>query len=391
MTHTAFAPFHVMVKPIGAICNLDCEYCYYLSKRDLYRGHSFRMATATLERYVRQLIESQPAGEVTLAWQGGEPTLLGLEFFQQAVTLAERYRRSDQHIVHTLQTNGTRLTDDWARFLKEHDFLVGISIDGPPPLHDAYRVDKHGRPTSTQVLAGLATLQKRAVAINGLCTVHAGNVEHALEVYRFLRDECQISFMQFIPIVEPIDTPPYVSSRTVNPKLWGQFLIAVFDEWVQRDVGSVFVQIFEAALSAWLGLPHGLCIFSETCGRALALEHNGDVYSCDHFVDAEHRLGNLNNTTLVQLLDSPQQKQFGNDKQERLANQCRSCDVLFACRGECPKNRFARGPSDDPDLNYLCSGYQDFFHHINGPMSQLANLIRHGRSASEILKLEFRR
>ncbi len=378
-------PFHVMAKPIGAICNLNCEYCYYLSKRDLYRGGSFHMASSTLERYLRQLIESQPAGEVIIAWQGGEPTLLGLDFFDQAVTLAQRYRRPDQHIVHTIQTNATRITDDWACFLKRHEFLVGVSLDGPRVLHDAYRLDKHHQSSFNAVMAGLSRLQRQQVAVNGLCTVHAANVLHPLDVYRFLRDTCQFPYIQFIPIVERSSAPPSVSSRTVDPDQWGQFLIAIFDEWITRDVGTVFVQMFETALSAWLGLPASLCIFAETCGRALALEHNGDLYSCDHFVDREHWLGNLHDTPLVQMLQSPQQQQFGRNKRDGLPSQCLSCDVLFACRGECPKNRFAWEMSDDPDLNYLCSGYKAFFHHINGPMSHLANLVRHGRPASEIL------
>jgi uncharacterized protein len=282
--------FHVMLKPRGAICNLACAYCYYLSKERLYPGSRFRMSDALLEEYTRQYIEAQPILEVTFAWQGGEPTLMGMDFFQRAIGFQQRYRWPGMHIHNTLQTNGVTLDDAWCRFFREHNFLVGISLDGPRDLHDAYRVDKGGQPTFDRVMAGLELLKKHGVEFNVLTTVHAANAGHPLEVYRFLRDEASTGFIQFIPIIERDSETGFqpsekVTARSVTGRQYGDFLIAIFDEWVRQDVGRVFVQIFDAALAAWLGQRPGLCIFEETCGTALAMEHNGDLYSCDHFVN----------------------------------------------------------------------------------------------------------
>jgi serine-type anaerobic sulfatase-maturating enzyme len=380
--------FHVLAKPTGPICNLDCRYCYFLEKEALYPGDRFRMALPTLERYIRQLIEAQTGPEVTIAWQGGEPTLMGLDFFRRAMQLVDRYRRPGQTVSHTMQTNGTLLSDDWCAFLAEHRFLVGISIDGPPELHDAYRVDKKGRPTFDRVLAGLKRLQAHHVDINVLCTVNATNQHHPLEVYRFFRDELNLRHIQLIPIVERADVDAaegsLVSDRSVQPAAWGEFLITVFDEWVVHDVGRVFVSHFDAALASWIGVRSSLCIFSETCGDSVALEHNGDVYSCDHFVEPAHLLGNINQTHLIELVASNNQRAFGAAKRRGLPGDCHRCSVRFACHGECPKNRLATTLDGETGLNYLCGGYLSFFTHIDGLMRIMADLVRSGRYADEI-------
>ena len=385
-------PFHLLAKPTGPICNLDCEYCFFLTKEALYPGDRFRMNDDVLETYVRQLLESQPDGEVNVAWQGGEPTLMGVDFFRRAVAIAERHRRPGQQLLHTIQTNGTLLTDEWGRFLAEHRFLVGLSIDGPPELHDRYRVDKKGRPSSERVANGLAHLQAHGVEVNVLCTVNAANQDRPLEVYRYFRDELGLRHIQFIPIVERENDTGFqegdtVTDRSVDPAAWGAFLVAVFDEWVRRDVGEVFVQMFDAALASWLELPSSMCIFRTTCGDALALEHNGDVYSCDHFVEPDHLLGNLVETHLVELVTSPRQRAFGQAKLDTLPQYCRDCEVRFACNGECPKNRFTLTPDGEEGLNYLCAGYRSFFNHVDGPMRLMARLVSDGRYADEIMGL----
>ena len=387
---TAPSGFHVMAKPTGAICNLDCSYCFYLSKAELYPGARFRMSDDVMEHYVRQVLEAQEGPEVMIAWQGGEPTLMGLGFFRRVVGAAERCRRPGQRVSHTLQTNATLLNDQWAAFFAEHGFLVGVSVDGPPELHDAYRVDKKGRPTSARVLEGLGFLRRHGVEHNLLCAVNAANASHPLEVYRYLRDDCGGQFLQFIPVVEQTPTeadPEAVSERSVGPVQWGHFLVEVFDEWLSRDVGTVFVQAFDAALASWCGMQPGVCVFAETCGDAIALEHNGDVYSCDHFVSPEHLLGNITETHLVELVGSGAQRRFGQDKRDSLPRYCWDCDVRFACWGECPKNRFTRAPDGEAGLNYLCAGYKEFFHHVGGPMRLMRGLLRQGRPASDVWEL----
>jgi len=411
-TRPAGAPpaFHVLVKPTGAICNLDCKYCFFLSKEMLYPGSRFRMADELLERYIRQLLESHTTPEVNLSWQGGEPTLMGLDFFRRSVALADKHKLPGQKVQHTIQTNGTRLDDDWAAFFKENGFLVGISFDGPPALHDAYRVDKGGAGTFDQVRRGLDALKARHVDFNILCTVHAANGDYGLEVYRYFRDDLGAEFIQFIPIVEratpellPIANqgwgeahgarPLYtlsgdlVTDRSVRADQWGRFLIAVFDEWVRRDVGKVFVTMFDSALGAWHGVGSSLCIFRETCGDALAIEHNGDLYSCDHFVEPKYLLGNIQKDHLIELVASDQQRKFGNDKRDTLPRYCRECEVRFACNGECPRNRFILTPDGEPGLNYLCAGYKAFFNHIDHPMRLMADLLRQGRYADEVMAL----
>jgi uncharacterized protein len=384
--------FHLLSKPTGAICNLDCAYCFFLAKEMLYPGSRFRMADELLEEYVRQLIEAHQTPEVTIAWQGGEPTLMGLDFFKRSIEHARTYARHDMTIQHTIQTNGTLIDDEWAAFFKAHNFLVGISIDGPREMHDAYRHDKGGAPTFDKVLRGLSFLRKHGVDWNALVTLNQANVDHPMAVYRFLRDECQARFIQFIPIVERLheNGVPYgtaVTDRSVTARQYGQFLIDVFEEWVRHDIAAVYVQMFDVALANWYGEPSGLCVFSKTCGTALALEHNGDLYSCDHFVEPAHRLGNINETHLIELVASDQQLKFGQDKFDTLPRYCLNCDVRFACHGACPKDRFIMTPDGEPGLNYLCAGYKLFFHHIDQPMQLMVRLLRQNRAPAELMRL----
>jgi uncharacterized protein len=389
---TAPASFHVLAKPSGPICNLDCEYCFFLSKEALYPGDRFRMTDDVLDAYIRQLLESQTGPEVTIAWQGGEPTLMGVDFFRRALALVEQYRRPGQGVQHTIQTNATLLTDEWCELFAAHDFLVGISIDGPAALHDAYRVDKRGNPTFEKVRRGLEFLQAHNVEFNVLCTVNAANQDHGLDVYRYFRDDLGARFIQFIPIVERDNETGFqegdrVTERSVDPDAFGRFLIAVFDEWVVHDVGTVFVQTFDAALASWMHLPASVCVFAETCGSAVALEHNGDLYSCDHFVEPKYLLGNIMQTQMVELVASPKQRAFGDAKRDTLPRYCRECDVRFACNGECPKNRFTLTPDGENGLNYLCAGYKEFFHHIDGLMRLMADRLRNGGFADEVMQL----
>jgi len=399
--------YHMLVKPTGPICNLDCKYCFFLSKEMLYPGARFRMADVPLEEYIRQLLESHRAPEVMVAWQGGEPTMMGLDFFRRSVELVEKHRRANQRVSYSIQTNGTRLSDDWADFFKENSFLVGLSVDGPKELHDAYRVDKQGNGSFDRVMAGYEILVAGEVDVNVLCTVHAANQDHPLDVYRFFRDEMGIQFMQFIPIVERVtetllelandgwrterdgqrplytQTGHHVSDRTVSAEAFGTFLTTIFDEWFQSDIGKVYVQHFDVALAVWHGVPGGLCIFDKTCGLALAMEHNGDVYSCDHYVEPDYLLGNITETPMIDLVASEVQQAFGRAKLSELPQVCLDCNVRFACNGGCPRNRFIDTPDGDPRLNYLCSGYKTFFRHIDGPMRLMSSLLAQGRAPSE--------
>jgi uncharacterized protein len=407
---TTTNPFHLLAKPTGAVCNLDCKYCFFLSKEMLYPGSRFRMADELLETYIRQMLEAQPTPEVNISWQGGEPTLMGLDFFRRSVDYVEKHKGPGQQVLYTIQTNGTKIDDEWAAFFKQHHFLVGLSVDGPKELHDAYRVNKGGQGSFDQVRQGWQTLMQHQVEVNILCTVHAANADHPLEVYHFFRDELKAQYMQFIPIVEratPVtlslanqgwgehpgaDRPLYtqlgelVTERSVKPEQYGRFLIAIFDEWVRRDVGQIFVQSFDAALANWVGQP-SLCIFQRTCGQSLALEHNGDLYSCDHFVEPAFLLGNIQQTHMIELVSSEPQRKFGQDKFDTLPQYCRRCEVLFACYGECPRNRFIHTPDGEPGLNYLCAGYKLFFNHINHPMRIMAELLRRGRYAEEVMNI----
>jgi len=387
--------FHLLAKPTGAQCNLDCDYCFFLSKEMLYPDSRFRMSESSLEEYLRQLIEAHwRVPEVTIAWQGGEPTLMGLDFFRLSVEIAQKYLKPGQRALHTIQTNGTKLDAEWAAFFKENDFLVGISIDGPRDIHDTYRVTRGGRGSFDQV-----------VDWNVLTTIHAANAERGREVYCFLRDELGARFIQFIPIIERVpdadedgsvpwsswrDRPLYVqeghdvTARSISGEGYGRFLIDVFEEWVRRDVGEVYVQMFDTALANWYGERPSLCIHCETCGNALALEHNGDLYSCDHFVEPGYLLGNIAEHDMIDLVASPRQRQFGLDKRETLPQYCLDCDVRFACHGGCPKDRFISTPDGEEGLNYLCPGYKAFFHHIDEPMRFMCELLRQDRAPSEI-------
>jgi len=365
--------YHVMLKPRGAICNLDCSYCYYLKKEELYPGSDFRMSDEVLEAFTRQYIESQQGPEIVFGWQGGEPTLMGLDFFQRAVALQRKYAPPGVQISNTLQTNGVRLDDEWCRFFAKNDFLIGISLDGPADVHDAYRVDKGGQPTFDAVMAGLRLLEAHGAEFNVLTTVHAANVDHALRVYRFLRDDVGTRFMQFIPIVEKEDGR--ASDRSVPSRGYGDFLCTIFDEWITRDVGHTFVQIFDVALAAWATQNPGLCIFQKTCGTALAVEHTGDVYSCDHYVTPSYRLGNIMDRSLPVLVGSDDQRAFGAAKRMALPPYCRTCEVRFACNGGCPKNRFIESPDGDAGLNYLCAGYKRFFTHIGPAMEWMTEAL----------------
>jgi len=401
--------FHVMAKPTGAVCNLDCEYCFFLSKEMLYPGSRFRMAADLQETYLRQLLEAHArAPEVVVAWQGGEPTMMGLDFFRRSVSLQRKYAKPGQRILNTIQTNGTLLDDEWGEFLKEHGFLVGISIDGPRQMHDAYRVDKGGKPTFDRVIRGLDVLKRHQVDWNVLTTIHAINGDHGGEVYRFQRDELGATFIQYIPIIErateatlPIadagwghgvrGRPLYtqegslVTHRSVGPKQYGRFLVDVFEEWVRRDIGTVYVQMFDTALANWYGEPGGMCVHAKTCGLQLAVEHTGDLYSCDHFVEPGYLLGNIRDKHMLELIVSPQQRKFGQDKHDTLTRYCRDCDVRFACNGGCPKDRFATSPDGEQGQHYLCPGYKTFFHHVRTPMETMAALLRANQAPSELM------
>ena len=386
----ALSGFHLLAKPTGALCNLGCKYCFFLSKKDLYPGSSFRMSDELLETYIRQYIEAQHIPQVTIAWQGGEPTLMGLEFFRRSIQYQQKYKRPKMIIQNTMQTNGTLLDDEWCEFFHKNNFLIGLSLDGPRDLHDAYRVDKAGKPTFDRVMKAARLMRKHKVDYNILTTVHAANANYPLEVYRFLRDEVKANFIQFIPIVERDNETGFqegdkVTDRSVKAEQYGRFLISVFDEWVRKDVGRTYVQIFDVALAAWSGVPPGICAFSPTCGTAMAMEHNGDMYSCDHFVEPKHLLGNINERTMAQLAGSRKQRKFGQDKLDTLPAYCRRCEVCFVCNGECPKNRFIKTLDGENGLNYLCAGYKEFFRHIDGPMRFMAHELRQGKAPANIM------
>jgi uncharacterized protein len=400
--------FHLLSKPSGSTCNIDCKYCFFLSKEALYPNDKHRMSAATLEAYIRQLLESHREPEVTVAWQGGEPTLMGVDFFRRSMELVERFRRPGPRVHHTFQTNGIALDDEWCAFLKEHDVLVGLSIDGPREIHDRNRVTRGGKGTFDLVLKGWQHLRKHGVDFNILCTVNAANQHHGRRVYQFFRDELEATWMQFIPIVERA-TPEtiqlanlgwrerpqekrllytqagsLVTERTVGGEQYGRFLVDIFEEWVRRDVGKVYVQLFDVTLEAYFGR-YRLCIHAPTCGYGPALEYNGDVYSCDHFVEPSYKLGNIHETHLLDLVASPAQRKFGLDKRDTLTAQCRECDVRALCNGGCPKDRFALAKDGEPGQNYLCEGLYQFFNHTRPAMMYMGQMFSQGRAPAEVM------
>jgi uncharacterized protein len=392
MTAEITPAFHVMAKPTGSRCNLSCDYCFFLEKSALYPGSEQRMSDEVMSAFIGQTIEAQRVPFVTLAWQGGEPTLMGLDFFRRALDAEKAALPDGWQVERTIQTNGTLLTDEWAVFLAENDILVGLSIDGPRELHDAYRHDGAGRPVFDQVETAARLLQKHGAEFNVLCTINAANVDHPLDVYRYFRDELGARYLQFIPIVE-VATPPAdgapgtVTDRSVPSLAYGEFLSAIFDEWVRRDVGEMFVQFFDGVLAAYVRGYSSLCILQPTCGEGVALEHNGDVYSCDHFVDTPYLLGNIMQTPLGELVRCEQQQAFGQAKRDALPQYCRECEFLFACNGECPKNRILLTPDGEPGLNWLCEGLKLFFAHTDRRMKLLAELLGQNRPAADIMRI----
>jgi uncharacterized protein len=409
---TARTGFHVMTKPIGPICNLDCKYCFYLEKEKMYPEEgSWKMTVDVLEAYVRQYIESQDTPVINFAWQGGEPTLLGVDYFRHVIEVQKKYA-GGKTISNALQTNGTLLDDEWGKFLSDHQFLVGLSIDGPRELHDRYRVDKQQKPTFDAVMRGINVLKRNRTEFNTLTVVNRVNGRRPVEVYEFLK-EIGSGFMQFIPLVERLPQnrlkvlgfdfaePPVegdwsdpespVTSWSVDAHDYGNFLVQIFDRWVRRDVGQVFVQLFDVALGIWAGQGSSLCVFSEKCGKALAVEHNGDLYSCDHYVYPRYKLGNVLNHSLGELVHSMEQKKFGDDKADTLPSYCRSCEVRFACNGECPKHRFTKTPDGEDGLNYLCPAYKRFFRHIDPHMKTMVELLQIRQPPARIMELLARR
>jgi len=384
--------FHVMAKPTGSRCNLACAYCFFLKKDRLYPGSDFRMSDDVMERYIRQTITSHTVPQVTIAWQGGEPTLMGLDFFRRAVEVELDVMRPGMTVENTLQTNGVLLDEAWCKFLHEKRFLVGLSMDGPREMHDAYRRDKAGNSVFDKVIRSARLMQEYRVEFNILCTVNATNSLQPLEVYRFFRDELKAPYLQFIPIVERDNETgdqegTRVTDRSVRPEQYGRFLIEIFDEWVRRDVGKMFSLFFDGVLMSYLRGRSSLCVLQPTCGEGVALEHNGDVYSCDHFVEPKHLLGNIAETPLAALVSSEKQRDFGRAKSSDLPKTCRECRFLFTCHGECPKNRVLTAADGEPGLNWLCAGLKAFFEHTERPMKIMAELLRRGRRAEEVMKV----
>ena len=401
--------FHLLAKPSGSTCNIDCKYCFFLSKEALYPNEKHRMSEATLEAYIRQLLESHRLPEVTIAWQGGEPTLMGLEFFRKAVAIADRLRRPEQKVQHTFQTNGIALDDEWCEFLKAKDFLVGLSVDGPGDIHDTNRVTRGGRGTFDLVMKGWQHLRKHGVEFNILCTVNAANQAHGRRVYQFFRDELGATWIQFIPIVERAtpetiaianlgwserpkekrllytQTGSLVTERSVSGAQYGQFLVDVFEEWVRHDVGTVYVQLFDVTLEAYFG-SYKLCIHAPTCGNGPALEYNGDLYACDHFVEPRYKLGNIHKVHMLELVGSSMQRKFGQDKRDTLTRQCQQCEVRPLCNGGCPKDRFVDSKDGEPGHNYLCEGFYRFFTHTRPAMQHMGQLYSSGQAPAGVMQ-----
>ncbi len=393
-------PLYVMLKPASAHCNLACKYCYYLEKNKLYpTAQRHLMSDEMLEQFTREYIEAQTMSQVLFTWHGGEPLLRSIDFYRKALSLQQKYA-GGRHIDNVIQTNGTLLTDEWCEFFAQNHWLVGISIDGPQPDHDHYRLTAAGKPSWKKVMQGIKLLKKHGVEWNAMAVVNAYNVNHPLEFYRFFKENgCQ--FLQFTPIVERLtrhedgrtlasladknEIP--LSEASVTPEQWGYFLCAIFDEWVRKDVGKIFVEIFDCTLANWMGVSPGICAYSKECGHAGVMEHNGDVYSCDHFVFPEYKLGNIRDHSLIDMLYGEQQQEFSRLKHSSLPRQCKECDMEFACHGECPKNRFMKDKYGDSGLNYLCPGYYHYYQHVAPYMDYMKQELMSQRPPSNIMKV----
>lgn len=393
-------PLYVMLKPAGAHCNLACKYCYYLEKNKLYpTAQRHLMSDEMLEQFTREYIEAQTMSQVLFTWHGGEPLLRSIDFYRKALSLQQKYA-GGRHIDNVIQTNGTLLTDEWCEFFAQNHWLVGISIDGPQPYHDHYRLTAAGKPSWKKVMQGIKLLKKHGVEWNAMAVVNAYNVNHPLEFYRFFKENgCQ--FLQFTPIVERLTRHEdgrtlasladkdeiSLSEASVAPEQWGYFLCAIFDEWVRKDVGKIFVEIFDCTLANWMGISPGICAYSKECGHAGVMEHNGDVYSCDHFVFPEYKLGNIRDHSLIDMLYGEQQQEFSRLKHSSLPRQCKECDMEFACHGECPKNRFMKDKYGDSGLNYLCPGYYHYYQHVAPYMDYMKQELMSQRPPSNIMKV----
>ena len=391
-------PMYVMAKPVGAACNLQCSYCYYLEKKRLYDASSQLMSDEMLELFIREYIHSQTTLEVLFTWHGGEPLLRPISFYERALELQRRYA-DGRRIANCIQTNATLIDDEWCEFFRKNNFLVGVSIDGPQSMHDSLRTSRRGESSYRDVMRGLRLLNRHRVEWNAMATVNAANVEHPLEFYRFFRDELECQFLQFTPVVERCcltdgesrlmhvaEPSGEVVPYSVTAEQWGRFLCAIFDEWVRHDVGRMFVQLFDSTLANWVGEAVGVCTMSKYCGHAAVIEHNGDVYSCDHFVFPEYKLGNLNEKSLSEMMYGRQQSEFGVAKHLTLPRQCRECEYEFACHGECPRNRFLMTADGEPGLNYLCKGYHAFFSHAAAAMDYMRRQLQQGRPPANVMK-----
>ena len=393
-------PLYVMLKPAGAHCNLACKYCYYLEKNKLYpTAQRHLMSDEMLEQFTREYIEAQTRNQVLFTWHGGEPLLRSIDFYRKALSLQQKYA-GGRHIDNVIQTNGTLLTDEWCEFFAQNHWLVGISIDGPQPDHDHYRLTAAGKPSWKKVMQGIKLLKKHGVEWNAMAVVNAYNANHPLEFYRFFKENgCQ--FLQFTPIVERLTRHEdgrtlasladkdeiSLSEASVAPEQWSYFLCAIFDEWVRKDVGKIFVEIFDCTLANWMGISPGICAYSKECGHAGVMEHNGDVYSCDHFVFPEYKLGNIRDHSLIDMLYGEQQQEFSRLKHSSLPRQCKECDMEFACHGECPKNRFMKDKYGDSGLNYLCPGYYHYYQHVAPYMDYMKQELMSQRPPSNIMKV----
>lgn len=393
-------PLYVMLKPAGAHCNLACKYCYYLEKNKLYpTAQRHLMSDEMLEQFTREYIEAQTMNQVLFTWHGGEPLLRSIDFYRKALSLQQKYA-GGRRIDNVIQTNGTLLTDEWCEFFAQNHWLVGISIDGPQPDHDHYRLTAAGKPSWKKVMQGIKLLKKHGVEWNAMAVVNAYNANHPMEFYRFFKENgCQ--FLQFTPIVERLTRHEdgrtlasladkdeiSLSEASVAPEQWGYFLCAIFDEWVRKDVGKSFVEIFDCTLANWMGISPGICAYSKECGHAGVMEHNGDVYSCDHFVFPEYKLGNIRDHSLIDMLYGEQQQEFSRLKHSSLPRQCKECDMEFACHGECPKNRFMKDKYGDSGLNYLCPGYYHYYQHVAPYMDYMKQELMSQRPPSNIMKV----